>query len=293
VGAWALFLYGPRSAVKAEGLRARLSLHRFELLAIAVFCLYLFAPRLYNGASLVYQRFLAPGVLVGLIALAGGRWDNPSPDAVTLPRRAPLRARALALRVAIMIPVATLLVIWPDFADASLNFAAIDKLEDLLPNGATVASLELDPPNMAHNYNAGSTFMLALGKSGGRVMYSFTDSTVAPVRIAPQYQWDEPALRITQDNFMFRPAYDLTRFRFLFLHSLSQYDMDVAATALSPYAKPVQAAGNWELFESKLDVVPLTTPDQPLPQPPPHSLRYLMNQVRAAFEITGRKRPVP
>ncbi len=266
----------------AASLRARLSVFRFELLSGAVFVLYLVAPFSFLGATLVYERFLAPAALIGLIGLAPRR----AAQATARPG-ATSRWHALAVILAGAVSVATVLVVLPDFVESSINYNALEHLLCRIPGGSAVAAVELDADDEGRTFSAITSLSRVLARSGGRVMYSFTDSPVAPVRVAPRFQWNEPALRLMNDSLWFCPAHDFTRFRFLLLHSRRAYDMKVADEALLPYATPIASDGEWALLESRLDVVPLTAPDVPLPTPAPSTLRALGRQILDARAATN------
>lgn len=147
-----------------------------------------------------------------------------------------------------------------------------------------MAAIDVDEDQAGRVFSVASAQSRVLERSGGRVLYSFTDSPVSPVRMAPAYQWDEPAARVMMDNLAFRPAHDLTRFRFLLVHASRLIDVELDGSALSPFATLVDVSGEWALYESRLDVVPLTSPDVPLPTPHPHTLRYLRHQVVEAIK---------
>lgn len=167
----------------------------------------------------------------------------------------------------------------PSLADAAANHRA---LESLLPNIAlrsAVAGIDLDPNQAGRSFAVGSGLSRVLTERGGRVLYSFTESTVAPVRIHPDLQWNEPPGRIVFDNYQLRPSHDMTRFRYLLVHSSGEQTTRIAAAAMAPDALPIASAGEWTLFESTHEVVPMDAPDVALPEPHPATLRKRMRQV--------------
>lgn len=263
--------------------RERASL-RFVLLGASIFGLYLAAPYSFNGAQLVHQRFLAPAALVGLVALAAGPAHPDAPAGSPAP---PATRAFLGPLLAWVVPVAMLLVVWPDFVDSSVNYDALERLLAQIPKGAAVAVVDVDQERGARVYSVTTAQSRVLARSGGRVLYSLTDSTVAPVRIAPPYQWSEPSTRIMPDNLALRPAYDLTRFGSLLVHASRALDREVTARALEPFASLVDSSGEWSLFRSRLSVVPITAPEGRLPAPAPHTLRYLFRKAFAAMTAPG------
>jgi hypothetical protein len=108
---------------------------------------------------------------------------------------------------------------------------------------------------------------------GGRLLLSFMMSPIAPVIYNPEYDWDEPVRRTILDSYMFRPAHDLERFRYVLLHSTSAPLTMAAIVELSPEARFIDRAGDWSLLESTLPLEPLLSADVPLPTPHPESLR--------------------
>lgn len=126
------------------------------------------------------------------------------------------------------------------------------------------------------------------------MLYSFAESTVAPVRIARAHQWNEPSARIMLDNSKFRPAHDMRRFRFLLVHASDPRRLPLAAEALQAEATPVAVQGEWALFESTLETVSLEAPDVPLPEPRPETIgRRLFFIEKAARERANAPSEVP
>ena len=237
---------------------------RFWLVALVSLAAFLLLPLAYNGATLVYQRFLAPAFGLAVVCAGVGT----------------LRARLLLPRVLFaMLPLEALLVAWPAFADASHVAEDLESLIIRIPRESAVAGIDLDLDQGGRPFTVASGLSRVLALRGGRVLYSFADSTVSPVMMAPAYQWNEVATRTVRDNYAFRPSHDLTRFRYLIVHSSNEKNLLLAAAALDPDAVPVARAGEWGLFESTLEVVPLTSPDVPLPTPRPDTLRKRMRDL--------------
>jgi hypothetical protein len=117
---------------------------------------------------------------------------------------------------------------------------------------------------------------------GGRALFSFSFSTVAPVMLRPEYEWIESQNRVQKDALNFRPAYDFKHYRYVILHCNEIALATNSALAMAPEGKLVDASGDWMLFESTLPVVALDTPgDLSVPDNPrPESLLKRIKRMR-------------
>lgn len=255
--------------------RAHLVAKRFVLVSALSFALFLFAPLIWNGASLVFPRFLAPAAAVLLVELA---------------RSAGARAEWPLTLVAAAAAAAGIAGVLPAFADAERNDGAFRELLTLVPARQSVASIDLDRTAGGRAFTVASSLSRVLAERGGRVLYSFVESTVAPVILAPEQQWGATSARIMLDNTKFRPAFDLTRFQLLFVHSTSDQDLRLAVAAIGGDAQIIGAAGEWVLLRSTHEVVPIDAPEAPLPTPAPETLRKRMKDLvaRATAVPSGR-----
>ena len=266
------------AAAPVASLRERLSERRVELLAIAVFGLYLVGPFAFNGAMLVHERFLAPAFAIGAVAVArhvdlGGPLGRSGESAL--------------IRVfGAILPLAALSVQLPHYFDAARNYHDMERLFERITPNSSVAAVDLDKNQGGRPFTVASGLSRVLVRRGGRVLYSFSESTVAPVILAPRFQWNEPSARIMLDNTKFRPKHDFTRFRYLLLHSSNPGRIATVRAAVGEEASFVAVTGEWALFESRLPVVPLDAPDVPLPTPRPETLAR-----RLFFIERGIQRP--
>ena len=243
--------------------RAFVLRYRFELLAIGCFLAYLAFPLTLNGATLVYQRFLPPAIAVFVITAA--------------PRSLATRAARVTRLLACAMPVAALLMVFPSFADSHQAYKDLDVLLAKMENGAAVATLDL-ATSETRTFSLGPAPARYLATRGGRLHYAFTDSTISPVVMNPEYQWNEVLVRISKNGWSFRPAYDLKHFRYVIVRSIDARLLVLASHAMMPEARPVANAGEWLLLESTLPLAPLTSPEEPMPTPKPATLRKRMQQ---------------
>ena len=259
-----------RLQVKAQrvrlGPREFIHRYRFELFGGACFLLYLGLPMNVHGATMVYHRFLAPAYAVLVVCLA--------------PRGAMATLRPLTCIVLASLTIGALFIMLPLMADVSTSAGDLDKLMAKMGANNAVACLDLGPnPNQVRNATVGSMGARVLTARGGRLLLSFAVSPISPVIFSPQYDWDEPHKRMMFDHFALRPAHDFTRFRYLLIHTASARLALGVAMALAPQATLVESAGDWSLFESKLQTVPLKSVDVPLPVPAPESLGHLLRAM--------------
>jgi hypothetical protein len=239
--------------------------HRWELFSLACFVAYMAFPLTLGGATLVYQRWFPPAFAVLALVLAPRDiWVRP--------------ARVTRIAVAVL-PVATLLVAWPAFADSSRQYEALEAITAHIEPGSAVASVDLGPGDPSRNYSLGPAAGRVLAERGGRLVYAFTDSPVSPVVLAKAYQWNESLIRVAFDSWAFRPAHDFQRFRYLVLRTTDPMRAWIASYALADDAEYVDEEGEWVLFRSRHDVAPLTSPDWKLEKPPPDSMREKLSAV--------------
>jgi hypothetical protein len=248
--------------------RAWAMAYRWELFVVACFAAYLAFPLTLNGATLVYQRWFPPAFAVLAIVAA--------------PRDLWTRA-ARVTRIAVMtLPIATLLVAWPSFADSNREYQALEPILAQIKPGSAVADVDLGPGDPSRTYSLGPAAGRILATLGGRLAFAFTDSSVSPVVIPRRYQWGEPLIRIGFDSWGLRPAHDLHLFRYVLMRTTDPRLAWMGVLALAPEARLIAQSGEWMLFESRFPTVPLLSHNFWLMGPPPENLRDRIRAVIAA-----------
>jgi hypothetical protein len=249
--------------------------NRFALLAGVCALLYLVAPLTFGGEgaalppTLIYQRFLPTACALFAVTFAPRAGTDP---AVGLVPRAAAGAAVGGLLVTVL----------PGFADAARGFESLDRLIAQVAPASAVAQLDLTPRPPSRVAPVPGAAGRVLAERGGRLLFSFTSVPASVVVATPETQWNEPVLRMVSDPMAFRPAHDFGRFRYALVRLAASDPRAGAAVvlAMEPEGKLVDAAGEWLLFESNLPVVPLASPDVPLPAPPPASLRERLTGTR-------------
>ena len=269
LAAFAALRQRERRGAAPGGLRAWALEQRWALLALAGLAAFFAFPLTLHGATLVYQRWLAPALAIGAVAVAPARLTG--------------RPARVALLTLAALPLATLAIAWPSFVDSDRAYRALDELAAQIAPGSAVATLNLGHGDPSRTYSLGSADGRILATRGGRLAYAFTDTAISPVVIAPAARWQESLLRIGWDAWDLRPSHDLHRFRYLLLRSADVDLVRVAAMALEPQAEVVASAGEWALLESRLPLVSVTAPDAPLETPEPESLRSRAAAIAASL----------
>jgi hypothetical protein len=239
--------------------RRRARTHRWEIFAAVGFAAYLAFPLTLNSATLVYQRWFPPAFAVCVV--------------VGAPATLWTRKGRIASVVACVLPLATLLVAWPSFADSGRAYQSVEQLLPYIQPGSAVAALDLGPGDPSRTFSMGPFGGRVLAERGGRLSYSFVDSPISPVFIPKQYQWNEVLFRTGFDCWSFRPEHDMKSFRYVLMRSSDANVALLGQLTLSPEAKPIANAGEWVLFESTLPVIPPRSPPLHLEKPPPDQLR--------------------
>src|SRR5207248_6559600 len=115
--------------------------YRFEVLAAGLMLAYFAFPANLNGATLVHQRFFAPAF--GIIVV------------VAAPRDLSVRPARLVQLLALVLPIATLLLVWPSFADSDREYRDLDAILARIDKGSSVMMLDLGPYPPGREYNPG------------------------------------------------------------------------------------------------------------------------------------------
>jgi hypothetical protein len=233
--------------------------HRWGCFSAGLFAAYLAFPLTLSGATLVYQRWFPPAFAAFVVSAA--------------PRDLWVRPARIARVIAMLLPVATLLVAWPSFADSGRAYQTLEQLMPLIEPGSAIAELDLGPGDPSRTFSMGPSGGRVLATRGGRLDYAFTDSPISPVVIPRRYQWNESLIRLGFDSWAFRPAHDFKSFRYVLVRTSSADVAALAQIVLAPEGKYVQTAGEWVLFESTLPVIPPASRPLHLPKPPPEELR--------------------
>jgi hypothetical protein len=162
-------------------------------------------------------------------------------------------------------------------------------LDALLPHiarGSAVASINLGEKADYAPYRLWNP-MVAMGHivavNGGRAFFDYTTSPTSPVSQRPDKQWTEPITRMQNRPYEFRPAWDFQRFRYVLVETPTKTLAAATVLAFRDDAVLIATAGDWYLFESRLKVVPIDAPGEPLPSPRPATIRKRLQAV--AYEL--------
>ncbi len=205
-----------------------------------------------NFGAYLYVRFLAPAYVIGVVAIA---------------RRATASRATMALCAAV--PIAWLLVTLPQFAHASEEERDVEALAAQIDEGSAVAVLGYGPQPPGHPYDALTPGNRVLALRGGRALHSFAEYPIAPMIVRRGARWDEAVIRVYRAPGHLRPAWDLTRFRYLLLRIQEPERALLVERALGPEGRKVASEGAWSLFESTRPLAPIDAPDAPPAQPRP------------------------
>ncbi len=240
--------------------------HRWELVALSGFVAFLAFPAVLNGATLVYHRWFPPAFAILAVVAA--------------PRDLWVPAARTARMAAYVLPVATLVVATPSFVDSNREYENLEVLIARVELGSAVAEVDLGPGDPSRTYSTAPAYARAQAERGGRLVYAFTDSPIAPMVLQRKYEWNETLVRIGWDSWHFSPAHDLRRFRYVIMRARDPLLKWIASYAIAEEARLVEEEGDWVLFESKLPLVPLRSPDVPPPNPMNDTMRQRIEHVK-------------
>jgi len=188
-------------------LRERLARHRFVLLGLASLALYFAMPDDINGASHIYKRYLPPAAALFFVAFCPTR------------ERFPVVAKVLAS----LVPLVVVITALPQFVIATNMSEDLDALLPHIDEGSAVANLDFNPESAEGFFYPGVMGPRVVTARGGRVLYSFFDSSIAPVMIAKPYWWSDAVARHNARVADFEPAFDLVRFRYVLLFTADYF----------------------------------------------------------------------
>jgi hypothetical protein len=220
---------------------------RYEIVITALVLVYLIAPlTTASGATLVYQRFLPPAYAIGVIRVA---------PAVAKPARL-----ALAKVACVMLPVGSLLLAWPAFVDCHTVISELEPLMSLVEKGSSIAVFDINPTVPRRLWHPGGFNGHVVAARGGRSLYDYTISPIAPVKVKPEKEWTDVKERTFVDPRMVTPD-DFHRFRYLLVYADDFHWGVGVRMVVDPFLRPVAQNGRWWLYESKILDVPIDGPD--------------------------------
>ena len=265
---------GAEKVGRFRRLRAALLHYRFEITALGFLFLYFVMPFTWRGATLVYERFLGPAWALLVICAA--------------PRVAPRIAKLAAA----VLPVAILLLSWPQFVDSDSTTRNLDRIMEEIPLKSSVALVAIDRPiYRTRVYSAAVGPARTVATRGGRMALSLVISPLSPVQIRPEYRWDEFDIRtLLYGSRALKPAHDLNRFGWIIAQSREPEVRDIMLEAMQPEAVHVMTQGEWMLFRSTVPQVSMMSPDSPAP---PHAQTILDRVNRISNRRTGTPLPPP
>jgi hypothetical protein len=271
----------PRPGPVTETIAQRVHAWRFEAIACALVLVYVVAPASVRSTTLVYHRFLPPAWALLAVCCAARPGRSPAPA----PRLIPLMCGVL--------PVASLLAAWPVFADSDRMYSDLEVVMKAMEPGAAVAALNLGPDPDNRLWNPVAAMGHVVAEHGGRALFDYTQSPISPVAQRPEKEWADVTDRMSRDPASIRPAWDLTRFRYLLVITRDRPLGIWTAMALKKEARLVTSQGDWYLFESLLPLVPIDADDAPLPVPHPPTLRKLLRDVAGEVRAAGDHAAAP
>jgi hypothetical protein len=261
-------------------LARRVHFWRFELLALGLLVAYFVAPANVQSTTLVYHRFLPPAWTLFVICAGTGTGA---------------RLRLPAKLLCGVVPIASVLISWPAFADSHRVYSDLEPLLDRIAIGSSVMTLNLDrqeDPNRLWSPTDAMGHIVAV--RGGRALFDYTLSPISPVTQRANKQWTDPIDRLDENPLGFRPDWDFARFRYV-LFNTKRSGLGAAVTmALRDEASLIRQSGDWYLFESRLPRVAFDADDAVPAQPRPPTLRRkLMDLAVELDERTGESGAPP
>jgi hypothetical protein len=281
LGGVALLALSRSPADPAEGrarppLPARLHAWRFVILGLLLFVVYLVAPANVQSTTLVYHRFLPPAWAILVIATSAG---------VTT-------TRPIARLACVVMPLASLLVAWPAFADSHRVYSDLDTFLDKIAIGSPIIGINLgpDPPHRLWNPSVAQGHIVAV--RGGRSLFDYSQSPTSPITQRPEKQWQATRQRLEAEPFDLIPNWDFRHYRYLLISTTRPGLGEAVAMAIEDDARLIGQKGIWFLFESKLPVAPIDSPDEPLVKYEGPTLLQKLDHLAKSLREQGEK-PAP
>jgi hypothetical protein len=236
-----------RGRMRTLPLRVALGRHRYAVLGLAFFFAYLLFPMSIGGTTLLAHRFLPPAIACVVVACAP-RWSS-----------------RVGAALAALVPLALVALEWPAFVDGARAARDLDAIILRIPGDVAVAQLDFTPRPRGHVAPVPGLAARVQAERGGRMLFSFADTPPNPVYVRREWQWNEPVTRLATAPYALVPAHDAHRFGYLVARNTDRRVRALVARALSPEYELVEAQGPWDLFRSTVPLVPLASPDAPLP----------------------------
>jgi hypothetical protein len=232
--------------------RARVHHFRWELGGALLLLAYFTMPFNWNGTTLLHERFLGPAWAL-LVVTAAPRRSVPTPR--------------VAIFGAVTVPLAVLLVSWPQFVEQDRNQRDLDAIIDFIPKGGAATFCSLD-----RSSNSMRVYSVAVGgartpaRRGGRGGFTLFVSPISPVQVKPELRWDEFEERMySAKTLSLRPKHDLRLFPYVVGQARDLVMRAAMVEAMKPEATLLAARGEWLIFRSNLETIPVTSPEPPVP----------------------------
>lgn len=257
-----------------ERLRRKLESSPYLVLGTLLFAAFWLAPFNWNGATLLYERALAPSFLLLGIGLA--------------PQGSLSRTMSFSLCVMPLMILATGL---PQFAEASRLARDLEQIIERIPKGQAIAMIQIAPgETKGRTFSPQTISMRALAERGGRAGLQLTDSPISVVTMVPELRWERFAMRLWRSGADLRLPHDLRMFSYLLVHVSEPSPQVILRMAMAPYATHVVTSGEWMLFHSSYPPRAIDLPELPAGNPPSQRLPDLCQSIadRMADELRAK-----
>jgi hypothetical protein len=260
----------PRDSGVVNTLQAFVYEHRLEALAACCFALYFIFPSQLHGATFLDERFLVPSA-----ALAG----------VGVGPRRRLSRPAIVVGLGFMLGILTALIPVCLLNEEALN--DLRRLEPLVEPGSSVAELQLDKNgDRVFTFLAADAYLAA--RRGGRAMNTWANTSIAPVRLGHEFDWETSLSRITTDALFFVPGVDFRFYKYVLLHSENNpWEERTMTRLLEPEGTFVGASGRFVLVRSNLQMESPQSGNYSLGAKRPDDLLERFERSRAVVDDPG------
>lgn len=263
IGAWKPVLSSCKNAPEREQLRCKLEQSPELIAGCLLFSLFWIIPFNWNGATLLYERFLPPAlVFIGIGIASKGR-------------------STFLLRLALAaLPLAVVCLALPQFGEANRASKELQPLLGKIPVGSAIALVQFEPSApKGRSFSVQTLASRAIAERGGRASSQFTDSPIAIVTMKPQFRWERASNRFWTGAADLRLPHDLEMFSYALIHVSDPIDKAILRIALRPFATFVDGYGEWLLFASRFKTPPIASTELPSGETPSKSLRTVCQDV--------------